>query len=134
MNQGVSDFSFHPLLTRLTYHGSTDLSHRYLVLLRVQTWTQMISLFFFRFSKLAGILLFCLQKQHIKHHRTYGPTAILSIARLFNNMNSFYLWVIMDWHFLGVLALKQLRFLMIIGVTCTLSRNCKNFRNILMKY
>lgn len=93
MNQGVSDFSFHPLLTRLTYHGSTDLSHRYLDLLRVQTWTPMISLFFFRFSKLAGILLFCLQKQHIKHHRTYGPTAILSIARLFNNMNSFYLWV-----------------------------------------
>lgn len=87
-------------LTRLTYQGFPDLSHRYLDLLRVQTWTPMNSLFFFRFSKLAGILLFCLQKQHIKHQRTYGPTAVLSTARLFNN--SFYLWVIMDWHFLGV--------------------------------
>lgn len=85
MNQEVSDFSFHPLLTRLTYQGFLDLSHRYLDLLRVQTWTPMNSLFFFRFSKLAGILLFCLQKQHIKHPRTYGPTAVLSIARLFNN-------------------------------------------------
>lgn len=89
MNQEVSDFSFHPLLTRLTYQGFPDLSHRYLDLLRVQTWTPMNSLFFFRFSKLAGILLFCLQKQHIKHQRTYGPTAVLSIARVFNN--SFYL-------------------------------------------
>lgn len=69
MNQEVSDFSFHPLLTRLTYQGFPDLSHRYLDLLRVQTWTPMNSLFFFRFSKLAGILLFCLQKQHIKHQK-----------------------------------------------------------------